>query len=566
MRKLAGRLALAAKVALCLPVFALGLHDDDFFHRLALSGRVAEFHKDQWSLYEFIPSAEARRLIDAGLLPWFSDPELRTRFFRPLSSASLALDVRWFGNWALPAYLHSLLWFGLVLALVTRIHRAILPERAAFWASLTFGIAGAHAASISWIAARHVLVSGAFGLGAFAVSLSRRSTGDRAALACGLTAAALVAGGLFASEAALAAVALLLAEPSLRPGPTRRERWLRGLPVAAVSIVYLAWYSRAGYGTHGMGSYVNPLETPGRFAITLADRVPLLMTEAFTGVPCALLHLGPVAHSVLWGLGIAAALAIGLGFRRASRETKAALGWIPVGFLGALVPVAGAIIDGRVLLVPMVASSMLLGVVIADRAGGAILPRLGRVVVLVLALGISPLARVAVALANENVSRIEAAIVPRSKIRCPEGGRVFVVNGADPAVGMYSGPLFALSGVRWSGWHVLSLAPNDLELERRGPRSFVLRTLGPRKTNEFEALYRASPPAPGTRVRVRGLLAEVERSSDLGATQVRFELDTELDSSCLARWKGGADGYFESLSLPASGVVKLLHEPGPLGF
>jgi hypothetical protein len=67
-------------------------------------------------------------------------------------------------------------------------------------------------------------------------------------------------------------------------------------------------------------------------------------------------------------------------------------------------------------------------------------------------------------------------------------------------------------------------------------------------------------------VRSRGLVAEVERSSDAGATQVAFELENELEASCLVRWKGGADGHFESLVLPPSGVVSLSHEPGPLGL
>lgn len=559
-------------VALSLPVLGLGLglglHDDDFFHRLALSGRAAEFQRDIWSLYEFVPSSgEARRLIDHGLLPWFADPELRTRFFRPLSSALIALDVKGFGDWALPAYLHSLLWFSLVLGIVVRIHRQVLPERAAFWASLSYAIAGAHAATTSWIAARHVLVGTAFGLAAFAVSLSSRDKRGRAALGGGLASAALLTVGFFASEAALSAVPLLLSELWLGRREAQRERLQQALPVVAVTLVYLGLYALSGYGTRRMGSYVSPFETPGRFAVTALERLPLLLEEAFLGVPCAFGQLSGAARWTLWAFGVVSAVLVVRWFRRAATaDTTRRLNWIPLGLIGALVPFLGPVLDGRVLAMPMLASSMLVGLVVAERGASARVPRWASTAVLIAAFGVSPLSRVLMTWISGQVSQTERAMVSRAKIACPSGARVYVVNAADPAIGLYSGPLFRLAGAGWRSWHVLTVAPNDLELEARGERRLVLRTLGPRATSEFEWVQRASALAAGTIVRVQGLRAEVLRSSSVGETEVLFELEEELDSGCLVRWNGGADGFFESLTLPAHGALKLPHEPGPLGI
>jgi hypothetical protein len=557
----------AVGLALSLPVLGIGLHDDDFLHRLGLSGRHAEYRRDLWSLYEFVPnSVEASRLIDHGLLPWFADPELRTRFFRPLSSALIALDVELFGDWAFPAYVHSLIWFSLVLWLVVRIHRSVLPERAAFWASLSYGVAGAHAATTSWIAARHVLVGAVFGLAAFAVSLSHRDARGRAALGSGLASAALVAGGLFASEAALSAVALLLSELWLGRRGARRERLQQAVPIVVVTLAYLGFYALAGYGTRRMGSYVSPFETPGLFVVAVLKRLPLLLEEAFLGVPCAIGQLGAVAHWTLWPFGVASAVAVLWWFRRAvASDPTRRLGWIPLGLFGALVPFAGPILDGRVLVMPLLASSMLVGVILAERGPSAQVPRWASTVLLIV-FGISPLARVVMTWINGNSSRIELAMVSRAKIRCPPGGRIYVVNAADPAIGLYSGPLFLLAGADWRSWHVLSVAPTDLELEAQGARSLVLRTPEPRRTSEFEWLARASVPAVGSRVRVQGLRAEVRRSSGAGVTEALFELEEDLDSGCLVRWNGGADGFLESLTLPAQGTLKLQHEPGPLGI
>lgn len=555
-------------VALSLPVLRGGLHDDDFFHRLALSGRAPAFRRDVWSLYEFVPSSgEARRLIDHGLLPWFADPELRTRFFRPLSSALIGLDVKGFGDRALPAYLHSLIWFSVVLWLVVRIHRRLLSERAAFWASLSYAIAGAHAATTSWIAARHVLVGTAFGLAAFAVSLSWRDKRGRLALGGGLASGALLTVGFLASEAALSAVPLLLSELWLGRREARRERLQQALPVVVVTLVYLGLYALAGYGTRRMGSYVSPFETPGRFAVAALERLPLLLEEAFLGAPCALGQLGGVLRWTLWGLGVVSAVLVVRWFRRAAAaDTTRRLSWIPLGLLGALVPFLGPILDGRVLAMPLLASSMLVGVVIAGRGVGARVPRWGSAALLIAACGLSPLSRVLMTWVSAQVSETELAMVSRAKIDCPSGGRVYVVNAADPAIGLYSGPLFRLAGSGWRSWHVLTVAPNDLELEARGERSLVLRTLGPRATSEFEWVQRASALAAGTKVRAQGLSTEVLRSSTEGETEVLFELEEELDSGCLVRWNGGADGFFESLTLPANGTLKLPHEPGPLGI
>lgn len=557
-------LAVAAGIALSAPALALDFHDDDFFHRLSLSGRVAEFRRDIWSLYEFLPaSEETRRFIESGLVPWFTDPEMRTRFFRPLASASLAFDVLVFGDWAFPAYLQSLVWFSLLLLLVARIHRALLPERAAFRSTLVYALAGSHAAATSWVAARHALMSAVFGLAAFAVSLSRRDSRVQSSLSCGLGSAALVGIGLLSSEATLAAAALLMVELALGFRGTRRERWLRGVPVALMSLAYLGFYALAGYGTRRMGSYVSPFESPARFALAAVERMPLLLAETFSGVPSPLAQVSPLAFWLLWVLGVASAAGVASIFYRATR-TERSLRWLPLGVLAALVPFAGTIIDGRVLFVPMVASSMLVGIVIAAR--GTLVPRWAASTLFVAALVLSPLARVGITLANGRAARIETELVTRSKLDCPAGARLTVVNGADPAIGMYSGPLFALAGAEWSGLDVLSFSPNDLTLERTGPRSFVLQTLGPRRRTEFEAVYRAAPPPEGTLVRTRGLTAEVVESSKLGATVVRFELATELDRSCLVRWTGGIEGHLESFVLPETGVLTLPHEPGPHGI
>jgi hypothetical protein len=55
-------------------------------------------------------------LREYGVLPWWSDDRLSIAFFRPLSSALLAIDHRWLDGGGFWSHVHALLWYGLVAA------------------------------------------------------------------------------------------------------------------------------------------------------------------------------------------------------------------------------------------------------------------------------------------------------------------------------------------------------------------------------------------------------------------------------------------------------------------
>src|SRR4051812_30505825 len=109
-----------ASIVLALPALRSPFFADDAVHRAMLTGRSPTgLHWGPLHLYEFVGGAghEAGAMRDRGILPWFADDQLRLRFFRPLSSATLAADERLFGPVTWPARLHSLLWFlGLLCA------------------------------------------------------------------------------------------------------------------------------------------------------------------------------------------------------------------------------------------------------------------------------------------------------------------------------------------------------------------------------------------------------------------------------------------------------------------
>ena len=87
----------------------------------------------------------AAALIEQGLLPWFTDPELKLRFWRPLSSATLAIDSFLFGRNAVLAHVHSLGWLVVLVTAASRLYQRWFPAPVALLASLLFAFSGVHA-------------------------------------------------------------------------------------------------------------------------------------------------------------------------------------------------------------------------------------------------------------------------------------------------------------------------------------------------------------------------------------------------------------------------------------
>ncbi len=145
LRLLATFLA-AAKPALTVTLLLLAVQlpysrhiSDDYVHLSILEGKVEGFGSAPFDLYAFVTGPEAaRRNVERGPLPWFTSPNTRIRFFRPLSSALLTAEHAVFGRWA-PGYrLTAAAWY---LALVA-LHAALLDAGGRFGLGGLRGLVG----------------------------------------------------------------------------------------------------------------------------------------------------------------------------------------------------------------------------------------------------------------------------------------------------------------------------------------------------------------------------------------------------------------------------------------
>jgi hypothetical protein len=237
-------------------------------------------------------------MAEGSMLPWWTDPELKIAFYRPLSSLLHRLDYALWPAHAELMYVHTLLWFGALLALAVRLYARF--ERSTAVASVAawlYAVNDAHGTAVAWLSNRNALISAVASVAALIAHDRARRDGHSASrvwapLWLGL---ALLSGELGASVWAL----LVAYAIALETGPwTARARSL--WPHALVTAAWAVLYARSGAGTQASGVYLHPLADLPAFALSFPKRALVLLGAAFGPIPAELSFLGPARLMPLW--------------------------------------------------------------------------------------------------------------------------------------------------------------------------------------------------------------------------------------------------------------------------
>jgi hypothetical protein len=343
-------------VALALPALGDGRALDDYVLELIAKGRSDVVLAARGiDLFQFA-SGEAgqnRALMSRGsLLPWWSDPELRITFFRPLSSLLHRLDF-----WAWPTepvlmYAHTLLWFGVLLALAARLYARLEPRPAvAAMAAVLYAVNDAHGPLVAWLSNRNAILSA---VGAVAALLAhdrerreRRAGRPRRLLRSPLW----LLLGLLAGELGLSAWALLIAYAVAFESGTLIRR-LGSLAVhGALTVAWVGLHVASGAGVQSSGVYLHPLLDSSAFLAALPQRFAVLIGAAFGPLPADLVFLDPTgagrAALVLAVLLLAALF--WLARAQIQRDATSRFWWLAMAL--ATLPIAASFPSDRLLVV-----------------------------------------------------------------------------------------------------------------------------------------------------------------------------------------------------------------------
>lgn len=353
-RQLPLALAVLAGV-LALPSLWVGWVADDHFHRLRLVGTDAwpELAKAPMDLFVFASGDpnENRRYIDIGLWPWWTLPELRGAFFRPITVFTHWLDYQLWPDRPAIMHAHSVVWFALAVAAVALLYRRLLGlTLIAGLAALLYAIDDARGMPVGFLANRNALVASLFGVLAIHAHVRWRGEGWRAGAVLG---PALLLAGLLSAEIGIGAVGYIFAHAVYLDRASLGRRVAVLMPYAVVVLGWRIVWSHLGYGVWGMDFYVDPLTEPIRFALALPERLPLLLLGQLLLPPADgyVLTLGTGAAIWFWAAACGLLIPVVLILARRLRWRPETRFWA-MGMALSLVPVCATFASDRLLFFP----------------------------------------------------------------------------------------------------------------------------------------------------------------------------------------------------------------------
>ncbi len=561
--------ALVLAVAITLPALFSGFWLDDYIHVLTLEGKgMPTSTFDLFCFGNGDPEVIAP-LIDRGTLPWYTLPELKVHFFRPLSSATMALDHSLFGRSAVGYHLHSTLWYLLLIVAIWLLLRRLLPLKTAVLVLILYALDDGHIPPVLWLSNRNAIVSAVPALLGLVAHLAWRERGWKPGLPLSLLG---YVAGLLGGETALGIMGYLIAYELLARDDRIIQRVKALVGGGIVSCGYLVYYKVAGYGVYGSGVYVDPVTEFAAFATLAPERLATLVGAQFFAVPPEL----PVANSALY-LPVVGAGFLSVGvliwalvklWSNMDKTTRRHVRWMGVGALLATVPSLATFPSGRLLILPSLGAALVTALIIQQGLQWHGEKRSRLLVVLahlfvVLHLVLMPLFWVGNSLAFPAFTYLSNDAFHTMEIDDDTAGDelIFSLYAPDPYTGFYSlirRDFFGYPSPK--GWQNLSVAPATHRVTRTHENRFEVEIVdGELLSTSFEQLLRSRsfPYAIGDQIERGGYVIEILEIGEWGPTRFSVAFPDALESSQY-RFLAWKEGQLRVVTWPPIGTPLIL--------
>ena len=526
-------------IGLHLPTVTWGFFLDDHGQQLAFEGEVTPPTMTRVSVFDFgYAPRPGEPFFETGAFPWWTSADWKARFFRPLTSLSLALDQALFGRRAWLHHLTSLGLYALVLAAAWRLYRiAGCGPPAALMGLLIFACEDGSALVVGWLANRNSLLEALFGALALGCALRARGGGVGArsawlAVAC----AALATLAKESGVVVLAVVCLALWRPA------RAASLASGaLALAHVAFLYLADYGvrAALYPTPWIPGGLWPWLENLAFTLTVQ---PLAAVSPF---PVDLIAFDPTSKRAALLVGLVATPVLMVLVWRVARRIEGA-GWLALWGLLDLLPQSLAPASDRLAFVPALCFAPLVAAYLWRhlRRGPDTRPgmKLLKVPAGVLALACLPLSALMLGVRASvtghlmhEMERVALDAELRPFVGPPSAGMrdVLVLQYPNATAGFGAQGTWAFeTGDRRTRWHSLQFLGRGLEWTRIDDRTMDFKSLGePFAAGVFETVFvsTALPPEVGQRWRTVSFEVEAREVGAKGLRTVRLTFDRPVD-------------------------------------
>lgn len=357
--------SLLLAIILLSPALSLGLVSSDYFHKVLFTGNSPISLPNDNAIFGMFTfssgsSEKMHAVVDLGALPWWADLNVKLTFFRPLAALTHWIDYQLWPNYPSLMHLHNLLWYLADILLVGFFLRRIYSDKSALIAGLAilmFAINGAHSVTVTWIADRNALMSTFFGVLMLFFHDKWRTQSSRVALHFSLASFVLA---LLSAEYGLSCIPFLIGYALFFDNGKIKEKILSALPALTITLAYLLFYFKSGYGAKHSELYLSPGDNFGEFIKAVLTRVPEMLGADFSALTLWLLPPPGGQKALLYFAYVLTFLPV-IPVLIASRQAR----FLLTGAIGALVPVSSVAPSDRVLMfsaigvLPLAAESLL---------------------------------------------------------------------------------------------------------------------------------------------------------------------------------------------------------------
>lgn len=579
MRRWAPWIVIAVAIGLAAPAVTADFTADDHLHRLLLRDApgLGGLPSRPFDLFVFATGepADTANLRTIGVYPWWTDPQLKLSFWRPLSSATHVLDHALWPESSTAQLAHNLAWHALGLVLVWLFYRRFLSVRwIAVLALALYGFDDARGPVVGWIANRNALVALALALPV----LLAHDRWRRDDWLPGRWVGPLVfAASLGAGESSIAILAYLGAHALWLDRGSWRARALALAPYAVIVIAWRILYAHFGYGTFGSGIYLDPGADPIGFASAASTRVPFLLLGQL-GLPWSdLAEFYPMigALGVMLAVALLTVLVVGLACSRLLYRDPVAR-FFATGMVLAAVPVASTFPSDRLLTFVSLGAMGLVAQLLAaalrhrDQLGDGRLRRIACVIVAIAMVLVHLVLSPPLLVLRSRSMVAVARVIDRADASIPADPEKTVILAGVPsdALAAYTPIMRVARGqVRPARVYWLATATTAVTYERLDARTLRVAPDGGFLRYEVDRMMRARPFAVGETIALTGVTIEIAALTGDGRPSIalaHFATVLEDPSLVWLRWEG--HGYVPfvppaigaRVTLPPVDFLKLL--------
>ena len=345
-------------LVLISPALFAGFMGDDFIHVALFKSGLPVSPPDDASLYGLFSFMDAnpernRELMGLGLLPWWTFPDMKYAFWRPLSELTHGLDAAlWSGN-AFLMHAHNIVWYLILCALVLELYRHFhhrLPSKLLFAGFALYLLDASHGFTVSWIANRNGLIAATFGLASIYAYVKAHDENNLLLNVWSLICLALA---LLSAELGVSTIGYLGAYALFIDKRNLIRSCLSVLPHILVVAVWWVTYKQLGFGAANADAYyLDPVASPIEFLATLGQRLIVLFGSQWGLVPAEIYgfsgNSNGLAITVLL-IALAVVVITLLTIFPAIRQSNKARFWL-FGALFSSLPVCAALPHDRLLL------------------------------------------------------------------------------------------------------------------------------------------------------------------------------------------------------------------------